>query len=45
MNLLIQTKNKFMRGDKMKTITNKIGKYVLMLALMCVGVMTAQAAT
>jgi hypothetical protein len=45
MKILIQKKNKLMKGDKMKTITNTIRQYFLMLTLVCVGVMTAQAAT
>ena len=34
-----------MRGDNMKTITNTIRQYFLILTLACVGAMTAQAAT
>jgi hypothetical protein len=45
MKILIQKKNKLMKGDKMKTLTNTIRQYFLMLTLVCVGVMTAQAAT
>ena len=42
----LKKKNKLRRKNKMKTITmNTIRQYFLMLTLMCVGVMTAQAAT